>query len=253
MTQAAIAVFVVALLVLGLALLRTRTAGKYEIKTSDIALALVPVALWMLFTGKVQELTVGDVKIVTAFRDAAQSPINKQVTQFTPLPVTNVLEGAKADVGQIPRLLQKNTEALSFRLGGGHYYGPAIAEYMSKLSQSPSFRYVVVLQSDGKFVGIMEARQLLALLTTPGQQMSDQIATYLNDNDLAAIQKLPGLILASKAVRQTADKRQVLTQMQEMDVQTLPVVDDVGAFVGVVDRSKLTASILIEIAQKVGT
>jgi len=37
-----------------------------------------------------------------------------------------------------------------------------------------------------------------------------------------------------------------------MDVQTLPVVDDAGKFVGVVDRSKLTASIIIDIAQKVG-
>ena len=38
-----------------------------------------------------------------------------------------------------------------------------------------------------------------------------------------------------------------------MDVRTLPVVDEAGQFVGIVDRSKLTASILIEIAEKVGS
>lgn len=41
-------------------------------------------------------------------------------------------------------------------------------------------------------------------------------------------------------------------QMESLDVQTLPVVDESGRFAGIVDRSKLTASILIEIAQKVG-
>ena len=42
-------------------------------------------------------------------------------------------------------------------------------------------------------------------------------------------------------------------RMESLDVQTLPVVDETGQFVGIVDRSKLTASILIEIAEKVGS
>jgi CBS-domain-containing membrane protein len=40
--------------------------------------------------------------------------------------------------------------------------------------------------------------------------------------------------------------------MSSLDVQTLPVVDEAARFVGVVDRSKLTASMLIDIAAKVG-
>ena len=250
MTETAIAVVVVIVLVAGLTLLRARTGNKFEIKTSDVALALVPVALWMLFTGKVQEFAVGDVKIVTAIREASASPIKNQVA---PLPVADVRIDPKAGVEQIPAMLRKKTEALGFRLGGGGYYGPAIAEYLARLSQSPSFRYVVITTSDGKFLGMIDARQLSALLTGPGMQAANEFAQYLNRNDAEAILRLPGIIPRDKAITKRTDKRQALVQMESMDVQTLSVVDEAGQFVGIVDRSKLTASILIEIAEKVGS
>jgi CBS-domain-containing membrane protein len=39
--------------------------------------------------------------------------------------------------------------------------------------------------------------------------------------------------------------------MNAADAQVLPVVDEGGKFDGIVDRSKLTSSILTEIAQRV--
>jgi len=249
MTETILAVVVVIALVTGLAVLRARTGNKFDIKTSDIALALVPVALWMLLTDKVKELTVGDVKIVTAIREASASPVKNQVT---PLPVADVRMDPKEDVGQIPALLRKKTEALSFRLGHGGYYGPAIAEYLSRLSQSPSFRYVVISDADGKFLGMVDSRQISALLSGPGGQGADEFAHNLNRNEAQAILRMPGIISRDKAITKNTDKLQALAHMESLDVQTLPVVDDAGRFVGIVDRSKLTASILIEISQKVG-
>lgn len=249
MTETAIAVVVVIALVVGLTFLRARTGNRFEIKTSDVALALVPVALWMLFTGKVQEFAVGDVKIVTAIREASASPVKNQVT---PLPVADVRIDPKLGVDQIPMLLARKTEALSFRLGHGGYYGPAIAEYLGRLSQSPSFRYVVISAADGKFLGMIDGRQLSALLAGAGGQ-SGEFARQLNQRDADALLQLPGIIPRDKAITKRTDKRQALIQMEALDVQTLPVVDEAGHFAGIVDRSKLTASILIEIAEKVGS
>ncbi len=250
MTETALAIVVVVALVAGLTFLRARTDSKFEVKTSDVALALVPVALWMLFTGKVQEFAVGDVKIVTAIREASASPIRNQVT---PLPVADVRMDPKSGVDQIPALLRKKTEALSFRLGSGGYYGPAIAEYLARLSQSPSFRYVVISTADGKFLGMIDGRQLAALLIGPDMQAANEFAQNLNRNDAEAILRLSGIVARDKAITKKTDKRQALMQMEALDVQTLPVVDEAGQFAGIVDRSKLTASILIEIAGKVGS
>ena len=38
--------------------------------------------------------------------------------------------------------------------------------------------------------------------------------------------------------------------MDSLDVQTLPIIDDASRYVGVVDRSKLTASILIDVTER---
>jgi CBS domain-containing protein len=202
----------------------------------------------MVFTGKIKELTVGEVKIVTAIREASASPIKNQVT---PLPVAEVRIDPKEGVAMIPELRRRKTEALSFRLGHGGYYGPAIIEYLQGVSQSPSFRYVVISTADGKLFGMIDGRQLAAILTAPGA--ANDFAESLNrSNGDAILRLLSGIIPRDKAITKSTDKRQALMQMESMDVQTLPVVDEGGRFARIVDRSKLTASILIEIAQKVG-
>ena len=49
----------------------------------------------------------------------------------------------------------------------------------------------------------------------------------------------------------TGKQRKALEMMNSEDAQVLPVLDEEGKFDGIVDRSKLTASILTEIAQRV--
>jgi len=48
----------------------------------------------------------------------------------------------------------------------------------------------------------------------------------------------------------TTDKSQALQKMELLNVDTLPVVNDNGQFVGVVDRSRLTASFLIDVSKQ---
>jgi CBS-domain-containing membrane protein len=66
----------------------------------------------------------------------------------------------------------------------------------------------------------------------------------------------PAILRKAKARRKTGlhkggDKRKALEMMNAADAQVLPVLDEAGRFDGIVDRSKLTASILTEIAQRV--
>jgi len=230
--------------------LRVWTANRIEVKTSDMVLALVPVALWLFTTGKIQELTVGDVKIVAAIKQASTSPVAAQVTR---LPVELVRADPKEGLSQLPELKRKGPHALSFQLGYAGYYGPVLRQYLDELSQVPSFRYIVINRADGTLFGLLDARQLSALLKAgPGQLDPDRFADWLNRSSTAELSALPGFIPGKDALRKTAETRTALEVMNSLDVQTLPVVDDAGRFIGVVDRSKLSASMLIDIAAKVG-
>jgi len=228
--------------------IRAKTGNKFEVKNSDIVLALIPIALWLFLTGQVQEFAFGDLKIVSAVKKASNSPVEAQVTK---LPVESVQVDMKRGVREIPMLMKKKSEALSFRLGYGGYWGQAITEYLGTLTHEPYLRYVVINNPDGTLFGTADARQLAVIVTGKnGESYAQSFAEMLNSSDRERLRDLPGFIPAEKSLREATNKRTALKLMDSLDVQTLPVTDSAGRFVGIVDRSKLTASILIDIANR---
>ena len=229
-----------------LVFIRFKTGSKFEIKNSDVAFPLVIIALWLFVTGRIKELTVGDVKIVAAFENASRSPVETQVTK---VPVEALSFDMKTGVSSIPNLVRRKSQALGFRLRHGGYYGSAIREYLSALAATPSFKYAVLLNPDGTLFGIADGRQIAALGAggAGGGDYLQRFAGAVNDVDTKFLESLPGFISSKDALRPDSDTRTALLEMQRLDVQTLPVVDAGGALTGIVDRSKLSASMLIDI------
>jgi CBS-domain-containing membrane protein len=48
-----------------------------------------------------------------------------------------------------------------------------------------------------------------------------------------------------------ADKQTALEQMEKLNLETLPVFDDQGKFVGAINQSRLTACLIIDVAKKI--
>lgn len=240
------------LILAALVLLRAKNA-RFEVKPSDIVVAVVPVVLFLLVTGKLQKLEVGEggVKIETAFVQASASTIDKQVTPLIGIPAEPVRLGPKGGVNEIPRLLESETEGLTFRLGHGGYWGPAIAEYFAALSRQPFLKYVIIEDRDGRFFGLANARPL-AEFFQQGYGVpvnADQFAAWLNESDTKALVQLPGFIGTADAVSKGTDKYQALLKMETLAVDRLPATNEAGRFAGMVERSRLTASLLIDVAK----
>ena len=239
--------------------LRVKTGGKYEIKMIDLTLVLIPLLFWLLGTGKIQKFAVGGVEFETAqaFIGAAEAPIEEQVALTLPLSIEDVVEsverGAKAGVSQIPRLIKKKTEALEFRLGHGGYWGPAIQEYFESLDAYAFLRYAIIHEQDGTLFGVFEAKALLRYFREQGERTYHNFARYLNspnEESRQQLKDLPGFIPGEYAVTPSANKRFVLEQMEKLKMETIPVVDSNRQFIGMVDRSQLTASLIIDVAKK---
>ena len=256
--------------------LRARTANRFEIKNTDVILALVPMALWLFLTGKITEFAFGEIKISNAFHDAAKAPMKEQVLILPPIDAVSMYE--KGGSNEIPRAINAKSQALTFHLGGrGHYVGSVVFQYLDQLTQYPYLRYVVLQNPNDTFFGLADARQIAAILrnnqraqnsaessATPmeGEQTMDRsgggarltaqnLADWLNANKTEELATLPGFVGAKDALDSKADRDKALQQMNALDVQTLPVVNEGHRFVGVVDRGKLTATILTEVAAKV--
>ena len=95
-----------------------------------------------------------------------------------------------------------------------------------------------------------DARELTGLFQAerPPYTARD-FAEWLNVANREALARLPGFIASQHAVTEKADKGQALRKMEALNVDTLPVVDNKSHFAGIVNRSRLTASLLIDVAK----
>ncbi|MDY6904233.1 MAG: hypothetical protein SWH61_06080 [Thermodesulfobacteriota bacterium] len=238
--------------------LRAKTGGKYEIKMSDLALALIPLLFWLIGTGKIKKFAFGGFEVETAqaFIGASEKEIKSQVALSSPLSIEDVVQtperGAKTSVAQIPRLIKQKTEALEFRLGHGGYWGPAIQQYFESLDAYSFLRYTIIHHQNGTLFGVFEARDLLHYFRQEGEDAYHRFAASLNHPDQQSLERLrdlPGFIPGEFAVMADANKRTVLEKMETLKRNTLPVVTSDRRYTGMVDRTQLTASLIIDVAR----
>ena len=154
----------------------------------------------------------------------------------------------------IPELIKQKVQALDFTLGYGGYKSNAIQAHFTALMPYSFFRYVIFLQSDHSMFGMMEARALAALLQDPKSGLTYSSFTEAinrgNDADRARLAQLPSFVPVSESVSDKSQKREVLEQMEKSGREWLPVAGNIGGGLGIVDRSRLTASIVLDVTNQ---
>ena len=170
------------------------------------------------------------------------------------MPVVPVEVALKGGVSEIPELVGRQVEALEFVLGSGFYEFGALREYLETLSKYPFFRFVVFLNPDQTLFGMIDARKLSAILQDPRSELSfDGFAMLVNSqakDDWTKFASLPGFVPADASVTRQSDKREVLAKMEERGTDWLPVQTPEGRFEGIVDRSRLTASLILDVTNQ---
>ncbi len=240
-------------------LVRVRFGDRYELKTIDLVLLLLPLLFVALVSGKLKMFDAFGVKadFSELFSGAAQTKIEYQVVDTASPPVDEVVRmlemASKGGVREIPDLVARKTEALVFRLGHGGYYGPAINSYVDALYASSFLQYIIVLDEEGKLFGLYNALDLAVWFRTTGDRAYRDFADWLNRAGTAReeLAKLPGFVGKLDAVARDMSKRDVLRKMEELSADSLPVVDGAGLFVGTVERSRLTSSLILEVADRI--
>jgi len=249
-------------------LIRVKSGGKYEIKPMDLILIVVPLALWLFATGKITKFNLAGIEVELAQQivEATKNPITFSVLEAPQVKVEEVARfvqreedlvrpierGVKAGVERLPDLIRKKTEAIEFQLGYGRYYGPAIEKYFDTLSSAGFLRYVLIYDENRKLFGVYDARSLYLHLESRGEDAYKEFEKSLNSKSeqvRQAFSKLPGWISVDDAVMPDSNNRLALETMVRLNTDFLPVIDEQKNFVGVVDRSKITASLVIDVTK----
>ena len=247
-----------AVLVAGSLLLRVFSAGKYEIKTIDLVFLVIPLLVVALATGKLKGIDIGvKADLSELLADAAQGKIKEQVAPAKQLTVQDAVQvvqmAGKGGMHELRVLIERRIEALELRLGHGGYDGEALKAYFDALSGSSYLRVVVVNQPDGKLFGMFNASNLIGYLRVGGDSGYQQFRQLLNSNDAGSrteLSKLPGFVGAHSAVASSTSRREALERMEQLRTDSLPVINAEGFFMGTVERSKLTASLILAVTQR---
>ena len=233
---------------IGLVLLRTLSDGKAEVKITDAVIAVIPILIALFMTGNITKLVVGPEgftveRAAEAIISAATSTVKTQIDRIEPEPVESDMKGG---IDRIPEYMSRGVQALTFTVGGG-YVGSVIGEYVRRLTENPQFRYLLFMDNE-RLVGIIDARKLLAWAGEDSSRWDDIEQSI--ENDPAALAQLPGYVGVDDAVPATATKREALQQLEDADREWLPVVDEQQRFAGLVDRARLTSSLILEVANQ---
>ena len=240
-------------------LLRVFSAGKYEIKTIDLVFLVIPLLVVALATGKLKGIDMFGVKadLSELLSNAADGKIKEQVAPSKQLTVHDAIQvvqmAGKGGMHELRVLIERRIEALELRLGHGGYDGEALKAYFDALSGSSYLRVVVVNQPDGKLFGMFNASNLIGYLRVGGDSGYQQFRQLLNSNDAGSrteLSKLPGFVGAHSAVASSTSRREALERMEQLRTDSLPVINAEGFFMGTVERSKLTASLILAVTQR---
>jgi CBS domain-containing protein len=225
----------------------------------DLLIAIAAVGVVLMSLGIVGSLEIGFKGVVIK---ALERPPNL-VTVGKEIPVERLFAAPAIDAAgkatdasalldeQLADLKSEKYEAINFPMNKINNPG-AVRKLFGVLARMPSFKYLIITQSNGKFFGIISARDFLRWWHVDEVKHSEEFEAWITHSSKAHhFSDIPGFI--TESLRKDSSKAQALATMTDStnDYSFLPVVDE-GVFVGLADRSRIVASILVDINRALG-
>jgi CBS domain-containing protein len=241
----------VAFLLLGFAAIYVvvKVAGERD-GTVLAALLIIPALLYLLLSGQVKDLK-GPAGLELTLADVANRniplPDEAQDTQELSFEkIESVAKGRTATLDQrIRKIPQGAPVVLTFTLGS-EIDGPAAANYALRLTQLRRFRFVAILDSQGKLVSYMEERAFRHTMAADDPS-GMALINNIRDKHVGEVKEFPGMILHTVSPRTSI--AQALRKMERTHLNALLVIDK-GAIVGIAERDHLANTLLLNLIDR---
>lgn len=217
-----------------------RFNNEFRIDTSWLALALAPVVIWLAASGQLTEFS--GFGLAFKLKQVTQQPLSL-AADGSPIEPEQITSDSKAGMDKIEQFIANRVQAITLTAHRpGYYSNWAIREYLERLAPQPFFNYVLISDADGRFAGVADPGTLLQAL----RQDFDLVERL----ERGAVSEIPGVSAASLKIG--SSKAQALQLMDRHDLARLPVVDEWGRFSGVVEREKVTSSVVAQLVASLG-
>lgn len=222
-----------------IAVVHYRINKEFKIETSWLALSLAPVVIWLLATQQLSEFS--GFGLAFKLKEVTASEVSLKVDGNAISP-EKISSDEKGSIGKIESFKRDRVAAVTLVVGKQNYYNDrAIQKYLRELTPLSFFKYVLFENQAGEFRGVISADKLYEDMLAGNV---DLVAS-IESGDISGIDGIRAISTPSGSTKQES-----LQLMDRHGLSELPVVDEFGKFVGVVERDKITSSIVAELVSK---
>jgi hypothetical protein len=217
-----------------------------KFETNSILLAILPVIFWLIISGRVTAFKGFGIEFKSEVQRLSDISIaaDRNLLETARIDFEPAVPAPKIDVREINKYIARKIPALSFELGRTNYYKPAaIQQYLNALTPHSFFRWVVFQDRNGEFRGLAKAQNLHAFCQQ-SRQSGRGYQSIRDKIESGQIDDVPGVITSEYALNTNDTKKEAIEQFSKTDADDLPVTDNQGKFVGVLNRGKLTTNML---------
>ena len=219
-----------------IALINYKLNKEFKIETSWLALSLAPVVIWLITTQQLSEFS--GFGLAFKLNKVTATPVSLQLDGDLIQPEA-ISSDAKEGIGKIDLFKRDRVAAITLEVGKqGYYLDSAIQRYLRELAPLSFFKYVLFLDKDRHFKGMIWGSKLL-------EEMRNGNIDLVNLLETENISNISGINMAS--ITSGSSKQSALQLMDRHGLSELPVVNENGQFIGVVERNKITSSIVAQL------
>jgi hypothetical protein len=237
--------------IFALAFFRKHILKAAEFSNTDVLIAAVVILLIGMGSGKIESFKAGDIEVKRAIQDARKKDISSDLTKLPYSPLQTQLKGPKSG---IPDFLKLGKGALTLRLGYDGYADSVIMDYLKGMGNAMASGagpfYVVFVESGRTFWGMVKTYDLVRFMDAENIPASNVLSKQIRTKDTKKLEEIPGIILKNDVVLVGDDRLTALRKMDKSNNELLPVIDSDGQFVGTVERNRITASLMVNVAEK---
>jgi CBS domain-containing protein len=228
--------------------IKIKTKGSFQVTSTDIVLALLPIVIFLLLSNRIKTLKFGDLEIETAFKEAHRKNIEPQVNDLSVHTVPAVRQGG---MDELREQLKRKPEALKLVVGGAGHENDALEAFLKVLAGS-TVKHLVFENANNQFVGMVSLYDLNNQLLGDAGRAADRLQSFthfLNGHNPAGIKSLlSGMLTLEHAVYAGTTRKDALAKIQQANSNFIPVVDRQHKLTGILEDSRLMASLLLDVS-----
>lgn len=214
-----------------------------------VSLLLLPAILYLILSGRVSELKgpggleAKFVKVAGTSVDFTSETIEPSLEDFQMVQKG----GVRALREQMPEISEATPIIMTMIFGGKRftYTREAVLEYIKRLSQFRKFKFIVLLDENGRFLAYMPSWAAEGLLKL--DELGSEFIETINHGRYNDLVRYPGVVKETVTTRAT--NAEALREMERQNLEALVVVDEKMHPKGVVEREQVLIRLMLALAK----